>query len=312
MSADQYRAEFDATVLFSNGGGLQVQAFRVDLPDPEATPSQIATLFIASMNLLMVDRIELANLRVLAEAHKGTHRGPSDVTAIPKVTGTTRTWVELSHVISDGMITYPGLPAPEVTAHLTREDSRSVYAPGTEFEIDRISMIGNTGTYLDSPYHRYEHGADLASLPLSSLADLPAVVIRATGNRSRAVDVEMLVAHQVAGTAVLLHTGGDRHWGTPAYADEAPYLTEAGARWLVEQGAALVGIDAVNIDDASGGGHRPAHSLLLAADIPIVEHLTGLAQLPVTGARFTAVPPRITDFGTFTVRAYAAVQTTTR
>lgn len=307
MSADQCRAEFDATVVFGNGGGLQVQAFRVDVPGPDATPDQIATLFTASMNLLMVERVDLANLRVFAEAHKGTHRGPSDFADRPEAGDTGRAWAELSHVISDGMITYPGLPAPEVTAHLTREDSRSLYAPGTEFEIDRISMIGNTGTYLDSPYHRYEGGIDLAALPLSSLADLPAVVIRAAGNRSRAVDVGMLAAHQVAGTAVLLHTGGDRHWGTPAYADDAPYLTEAGARWLVEQGAKLVGIDAVNIDDTSSGGHRPAHSLLLAADIPIVEHLTGLDQLPITGARFTAVPPRITDFGTFTVRAYAAV-----
>lgn len=311
MSADQYRAEFDATVVFSNGGGLQVQAFRVDIPDPDATSEQIATLFISSMNLLLVERVELTSLRVFAQAHKGTHRGPSDLPATSEAIRATRTWVELSHVISDGMITYPGLPAPQMTAHLTREDSRSVYAPGTEFEIDRISMIGNTGTYLDSPYHRFSGGADLASLPLSSLADLPVVVIRTAGTGSRAVDVGILAAHQVAGAAVLLHTGADQHWGTPAYADDAPYLTEAGAHWLVEQGATLVGIDAVNIDNTSSGGHRPAHSLLLAADIPIVEHLTGLDQLPITGARFTAVPPRITDFGTFPVRAYAAIPTTT-
>lgn len=313
MSADHYRAEFDAAVGFSNGCGLQVQAFRVDVPGPDATPDQIATLFITSMNLPMVERVELANLRVFTETHKGTHRGPSSISemAHPAVE-TGRTWMELSHVISHGMITYPGLPAPEITAHMTREDSRSMYAPGTEFEIDRINMIGNTGTYLDSPYHRYEGGADLAALPLSSLADLPAVIIRTAGNGARAVDVATLAAHQVAGTAVLLHTGGDQHWGTPAYADDAPYLTEAGARWLVEQGAVLVGIDAVNIDDTSTGGHRPAHSLLLAAKIPVVEHLTGLDQLPVTGARFTAVPPRITDFGTFTVRAYAAVPAAAR
>ncbi len=307
MSADQYRAEFDATVVFSNGGGLRAEAFRVDVSGPDATSDQITTLFIASMNLLMVERVDLTNLRLFAEAHKGTHRGPSDLTDLPDAAGTERIWVELSHVISDGMITYPGLPAPEVTAHLTREASRSLYAPGTEFEIDRISMIGNTGTYLDSPYHRYEGGADLAALALSSLADLPAVVIRTAGNRSRAVDVGMLAAHEVAGKAVLLHTGGDGHWGTPAYAEDAPYLTEAGARWLVDQRVTLVGIDAVNIDDTTSGGHRPAHSVLLAADIPIVEHLTGLDQLPVTGARFTATPPRIREFGTFTVRAYASI-----
>lgn len=309
MSAAQYRAEFDAAAVFSNGGGLQVQGFRVDVPGPDVTSEQIATLLIASMNLLMVERVDLTNLRVFAEAHKGTHRGPSDFADRPVAGDTGRTWVELSHVISDGMITYPGLPSPELTAHLTREDSRSLYAPGTEFAIDRISMIGNTGTYLDSPYHRYEAGADLAALPLSSLADLPAVVIRAAGNRSRAVDVGMLAAHHVTGKGVLLQTGGDRHWGTPAYAEDAPYLTEAGARWLVEHGATLVGIDAVNIDDTTTA-HRPAHSLLLAADIPIVEHLTGLDQLPVTGARFSAVPPRITGFGTFTVRAYASIPVT--
>jgi len=178
---------------------------------------------------------------------------------------------------------------------------------GTEFAIDRISMLGNTGTYLDSPYHRYADGADLASLPLTTLADLPAVVIRTIGIQSRAVDIGALVASDVADCAVLLHTGGDRHWGTPAYAQDAPYLTKAAANWLVEHRVRLVGIDAVNIDNTSSGGHRPAHTVLLAAGIPIVEHLTSLDQLPPTGARFTAVPPRIADFGTFPVRAYASL-----
>jgi kynurenine formamidase len=224
---------------------------------------------------------------------------PSDRTA----------WVELSHVISAGMITYPGLPGPEITPHLTREDSRATYAEGTEFAIDRISMVGNTGTYLDSPYHRYADGADLAGLPLERLADLPAVVVRTAGGEARGVDVDVLAPLDVAGRAVLLHTGGDRHWGTPRYVEDAPYLTAAGATWLAEHGAALVGIDAANIDDIApgNGGVRPAHSILLAAGIPVVEHLTGLAGLPPTGARFTAAPPRVAAFGTFPVRAYAAV-----
>ena len=166
-------------------------------------------------------------------------------------------------------------------------------------------MIGNTGTYLDSPYHRYPDGPDLAGLPLAGLVDLPATVVRTAGSTVRAVDVTALAAVEVRGRAVLLHTGGDRHWGTPAYAVDAPYLTEAGARWLVEHGARLVGIDSVNIDEAVAGGSRPAHTLLLAAGIPIVEHLTGLDQLPPTGARFTAAPPRVAGFGTFPVRAYA-------
>jgi kynurenine formamidase len=207
------------------------------------------------------------------------------------------------------MTTYPGLPGPEISPHLTREHSRQVYAPGTEFAIDRISMLGNTGTYLDSPYHRYSDGVDLAGLPLSSLAGLSAVVVRTTGSSTRGVDTGALAAHDVAGRAVLLHTGGDAHWGTPAYQDDAPFLTREGAQWLVEHGAALVGIDAVNIDDISGDGpgERPAHSLLLRAGIPVVEHLTGLEQVPPTGAWFTAAPPRVARFGTFPVRAYAMV-----
>jgi len=167
--------------------------------------------------------------------------------------------------------------------------------------------VGNTGTYLDSPYHRYAGGTDLAGLPLSSLAELPAVVVRTLGSRTRAVDVGALAAHKVADCAVLLHTGGDRDWGTPAYAEDAPYLTEAGARWLVDHGAKLVGIDSMNIDDATSGGQRPAHSVLLAAGIPIVEHLTGLDQVSPTGARFTAAPPLFAGLGTFPVRAFAAV-----
>jgi kynurenine formamidase len=307
MPPIQFRAEFDAAVVFSNGGGLQTEGFRIDVPGPDTSEREVAELFIRSLNLLMVDRVELQELRLFPEAHKGTHGGPSDVTGPSAGEVSTRTWVDLSHVIVAGMTTYPGLPAPEIVPHLTREDSRKVYAPGTEFAIDRISMVGNTGTYLDSPYHRYAGGGDLTSLPLATLADLPAVVIRTTGSQSRAVDVGAFLARNVADSAVLLHTGGDRHWGTPEYAKDAPYLTEAGANWLVEHRARLVGIDAVNIDDTSSGGHRPAHSVLLAAGIPIVEHLTGLGQLPPTGSRFSAVPPRIADFGTFPVRAYASL-----
>lgn len=305
MPPHQFRAEFDATVVFSNGGGLQTEGFRIDVPGPDTSEQEVADLFVASLNLLMVDRVQLRQLRLFEDAHKGTHAGPSDASERIVSAQSARTWVDLSHVIAAGMTTYPGLPGPEILPHMTREDSRTTYAPGTEFTIDRISMVGNTGTYLDSPFHRYANGADLATLALSTLADLPTVVIRTTDSRSRAVDVGAFVASHVVGCAVLLHTGGDRHWGTPEYAQDAPYLTESAAHWLVEQRVRLVGIDAVNIDDTSSG-HRPAHSILLAAGIPIVEHLTGLGQLPITGARFSAVPPRIADFGTFPVRAYAS------
>jgi kynurenine formamidase len=220
---------------------------------------------------------------------------------------TGRRFVELSHVVRAGMITYPGLPAPTITPHLTREASRERYAPGTEFAMDLITMIGNTGTYLDAPWHRFADGADLSGLPLERLADLPAVVVRIAGTRARAVDANLLTElGDVRGAAVLLHTGDSARFGTPEYALDAAYLTRDGAQWLVDQGAALVGIDAINIDDA-GDPARPAHTLLLQAGVPVVEHLTGLEQLPPRGSRFTAAPPRVAEFGTFPVRAFATV-----
>jgi arylformamidase len=307
MHADQYRAEFDATVTFSNGGSLRTERFRVDVPGPDTTARQVGELFLASLNLLMVERVDLHGLRLFPEAHKGTHGGPSDTSTHPVPAIADRVWVELSHLIVAGMTTYPGIPGPEVIPHLTREHSRQVYAPGTEFAMDRISMIGNTGTYLDSPYHRYADGADLAALPLAAVADLPAVVVRLADSGERGIGPRPLAPLDLAGTAVLLHTGWDRHWGTEAYGDPAPFLTEPAAKLIVDAGARLVGIDSVNIDDTHSGGQRPAHSILLDAGIPVLEHLTGLADLPVTGARLHAAPPRVRDFGTFPVRAYAVV-----
>ncbi|HJY60241.1 MAG TPA: cyclase family protein [Streptosporangiaceae bacterium] len=304
MSATEYRAQFDAVVTFSNGGGLRADGFRVDVPGPDVTEQDVASLFIASLNLLMVESAELRNLSVFAEPHKGTRGGPSDRPAPGSLRGRI---VDLSHPIRDGLITYPGLPAPEIRPHLTRAQSRSVYEPGTEFQIDAITLVGNTGTYLDSPFHRYAEGLDLAALPLESCVELSAVLARTAGSGSRAVDVGALAALDVAGRAVLLHTGGDAAWGHADYATEAPYLSEAGARWLAERGARLVGIDSVNIDDIQGGGRRPAHSILLRAGIPVVEHLTGLSQLPPTGFRFTAAPIPLAGFGTFPTRAYATV-----
>jgi len=304
MSACEYRAQFDAVVTFSNGGGLRADGFRVDVPGPDVTEQEVAGLFIASLNLLMVGSVELHNLSVFAEPHKGTRGGPSDRPAAPE-SGRERI-VDLSHPIHHGLITYPGLPAPRIRPHLTRAQSRSRYAPGTEFQIDAITMVGNTGTYLDSPFHRYADGQDLAALPLESCVELPAVLARTAGSGSRAVDAGALAALEVAGRAVLLHTGGDAAWGRAGYATDAPYLTEGGARWLAEHGARLVGIDSVNIDDIQDG-HRPAHSILLRADIPVIEDLTGLGQLPPTGFRFTAAPIPLAGVGTFPARAYATI-----
>jgi arylformamidase len=214
-----------------------------------------------------------------------------------------RRFVELSHVIREGMITYPGLPAPTFTPHLTREDSKTKYAPGTEFAMDIVTLIGNTGTYLDSPWHRYEGGADLAGLSLDTLVDLPTEVIRLESGRS--IEPSLFEQRELAGKAVLLHTGWDKHFGTPEYAVGAPYLSADGVDLLVEAGVVLVGIDSLNIDNTEGTGERPAHSRLLAAGIHVVEHLTNLGALPDSGARFTATPPLVEGFGTFPVRAFA-------
>ncbi len=297
------RACFDADVTFLNGGGLQVQGFRLDVPPGHISREAVAALFVRHLGLLMVDRIELTNYRLISEPHRGSRSGPAD--SHRPVAATTRL-VELNHVVTAGMTTYPGLPGPEITPHLTREASRASYAPGTEFAIDRITMVGNTGTYLDSPFHRYADGIDLAGLPLETVADLPAIVVRLTGGKDRAVRPEALAALDVTGCAVLLHTGWDRHWGTEAYGGAAPYLTGPAAQALVDAGARLVGIDSVNIDNTDGG-ERPAHSILLAAGVGVLEHVTGLDQLPVTGARLHAAPVRIRGFGTFPVRAYAVV-----
>ncbi len=298
----EYRASFDATISFSNGGGLTAHGFRVDVPSPDVSEAEIAALFVASLGLLMTDTVELGHVEVFAEPHKGTRGGPSDRSG--PAPGAGGRLVELSHVIRAGLITYPGLPGPAITPYLTREASRDHYAPGTEFAIDQLTMLGNTGTYLDAPYHRYPDGADLSSIPLARTVGLPAVVVRVTGAGQCGIGVGALAALDVRGAAVLLHTGDDARFGSPAYADGRHFLTRAGAEWLAAHGAALVGIDALNIDDTEDGT-RPAHTLLLAAGIPVVEHLTGLGQLPPSGAWFTAVPLRVEGLGTIPVRAFA-------
>jgi kynurenine formamidase len=211
--------------------------------------------------------------------------------------------IDVSHTIESGMITYKGLPAPLVCDFLSRERSRTIYSPGTEFHIGRIDMVANTGTYLDSPFHRYADGIDIAELPLERLANLDSVVVRANG---RAVGPKAFAGLKLTGRAVLVQTGHDVHWRTDRYFEENPFLTAAAANLLAKSGAALVGIDSLNIDDTADMT-RPVHSTLLAAGIPIVEHLTGLARLPDSGFRFFAVPVKIKGMGTFPVRAFGLV-----
>jgi kynurenine formamidase len=211
--------------------------------------------------------------------------------------------IDLSHTVEHGMVTYKGLPAPIICDFLSREQSKRIYAPGTEFHIGRIDMVANTGTYLDAPFHRYADGKDLSELPLEWLADLDAIVVRAR-EAGCAIGPDAFRKHKVEGKAVLVHTGWSRHWRTDRYFDGHPFLTSEAAAHLRDAGARLVGIDSLNIDDISGG-ERPVHSALLRADIPIVEHMTGLDQVPDAGFRFHAVPVKVKKFGTFPVRAFA-------
>jgi kynurenine formamidase len=214
-------------------------------------------------------------------------------------------FVELSHPIDSGMVTYAGLPAPVVSEFLTREASRGKYAADTTFSIGRVDMVANTGTYVDAPFHRFAEGADVADLPLEKLADLEGIVIDATA-AGRVVDAPLFGGGDFGGKAVLVRTGWSRHWRTDAYFENHPYLTRAAAERLVEGGAAFVGIDTLNIDDTKDGS-RPAHTVLLGARIPIVEHLTNLESLPPSGFRLHCVPPPFHGLGSFPVRAYAIV-----
>jgi len=299
-----HRAHFDFEIRFANSGDLTGRGFRLDVPSADLDETSVRRLLVHHLGLALVESVELRGLRIVEERHRGS-RG---VETSPGNQRATTQVVDLSHPIRAGLVTYPGLPAPVITPHLTREDSRSRYAPGTEFAMDVITMIGNTGTYLDSPFHRYADGRDLAGLDLSTLVGLRAEVFHLTDAwdpTRRGIGAETLADRDVRGAAVLLHTGWDQHFGTAEYGVGAPFLTAEGTQYLIDAGAVLVGIDSVNIDDTESGGDRPAHTLLLGAGVHVVEHLTNLAALPPQGARFTAAPPAVEGFGTFPVRAFA-------
>ncbi len=215
--------------------------------------------------------------------------------------------IDLSHTVEDGLITYKGLPAPIICDYLSREASRKVYAEGTEFQIGKIEMVSNTGTYLDSPFHRYADGKDLSNLSLEQLAHLDGLLIHVPPTSGRIIDESWFAGLDVRGKAVLIHTGWSRHWKTDQYFEGHPYLTEAAAQALKSGGATLVGIDTYNIDDITDG-RRPVHTVLLGADILIVEHMCNLESIPADRSfRFYAVPVKVKAFGTFPVRAFVAV-----
>ncbi len=212
--------------------------------------------------------------------------------------------VDLSHAIEPGMVTYKGLPGPIVCDYWSRQASAALYDDGSTFQIGRIDMVANTGTYLDAPFHRFEEGTDLAALELGSIAALEGMVIRKPHARGLAIDAPDVASYEVRGKAVLFHTGWDEHWRTNAYFENHPFLTAAAARLLAQRGARLVGIDSHNIDDTRARA-RPVHTILLGAGVLICEHMTNLSALPDEGFRFSAVPPKITGMGTFPVRAFA-------
>jgi len=214
-------------------------------------------------------------------------------------------FVELSHQIVPGMKTYPGLPEPKVEILLDYDASRERYQNKAEFYIASLHLCGNTGTYVDSPRHRYRDGIDLAGLSLERLANLPTLVIDAT-KAGRAIGGDAFRTLDLTGTAVLFRTDFSKHWGTPAYFADNPYLTADAAELLVSKQPAFVGVDSLNIDD-TGDPSRPVHTKLLGAGIPICEHMTNLASLPASGARLHAVPIAWVGGGTFPVRAYAVV-----
>ena len=297
------RVSFDFAIQFSNGGGIQGQGFRLDIEGDSISDEALAAYIIKDLRLLMVGKVDILNKQIVEERHKRAAK-PAETARVRAELGI----VDLSHTIENGMITYKGLPGPIICDYISHVQSRASYAPGVEFQIGRVDMVVNTGTYIDTPYHRYPHGTDLATTPLPNTTHIPAVVVRATGSEGRAIDWTNFASLEVSRRAVLVNTGWDRHWRTERYFEGHPFLTKAAAEYLRDQGAALVGIDSLNIDDTSDPT-RPVHSILLGAGIPIVEHLTNLAALPIDGFSFSAAPPKVAVMGTFPVRAHAILQT---
>jgi len=289
------RVKFDFEIEFTNGGGIQGQDFRLDINGDTISDKDLADYLVKDMRLLMVGQVRILNKEILTEKHK---RQP-----INKLSSRS-SFVDLSHIIEEGLVTYKGLPAPIICDYLSRKESREIYESGTEFQIGKIEMVSNTGTYIDCPFHRYEHGKDLSQVTIETFTDLNGIVIRADYKKTLAIDEAFFKEKEIRGRAVLVHTGWDVHWNTTEYFQNHPYLTEDAALYLQTCGVKLVGIDSMNIDNTQGKS-RPVHSTLLANDILIVEHLCNLGDLPDEGFIFSAVPPKFKGVGTFPVRAMA-------
>ena len=290
------RVAFDFEIFFTNGGSIKGEGFRLDINGDNITDDELAEYLIKDMNLLMAGETRIYNKKIITEEHK---RKSLDMAG-------PRRFVDLSHTIYDGLVTYKGLPPPVICDFLSREESRQFYEPGTEFQIGKVEMVTNTGTYLDCPFHRFAHGADLSETGLAALTDLPGIVIRIPFTETNRISVDHLRDAEIRGKAVLIHTGWDQHWNTSAYFEGHPYLAQEAAEYLKDCRVKLVGIDSHNIDDTVGRS-RPVHTVLLGAGILIVEHLCNLSELPSDGSTFSAVPPKIKGVGTFPVRAFAKV-----
>ncbi|WP_183561302.1 cyclase family protein [Mucilaginibacter sp. SP1R1] len=287
------RVVFDFDITFTNGGGIQGQDFRLDIASDTITDQQLADYIVHDMQLLMVGKVDILNKYYVTAPHKHT---PFNAIADDK-------YIDLSHVIFDGLVTYKGLPSPIICDFLSREQSKTNYEPGTEFQIGKIEMVTNTGTYIDCPFHRFQHGKDLSEMKLERFADQEAITINA--ENTTAIDKTYFEGKEIRNRAVLVYTGWARHWNTPRYFEGHPYLTADAAEYLKACNVKLVGIDSHNIDNTTGKS-RPVHTILLGAEILIVEHLCNLDKLPESGYRFNAVPPKFKGAGTFPVRAYAS------
>jgi arylformamidase len=292
------RVKFDFEIYFTNGGSIKGEDFRLDIVGDTISDKVLADYIVDDLRLLMVGQTKILNKEILTEPHK---RKPINAEIEKDLL------IDLSHTIEEGLITYKGLPAPIICDYLSRADSKKYYEEGTEFQIGKIEMVTNTGTYIDCPFHRFEHGKDLSEIGLASFTDLDAVVISIPFSETLEITAEQLKNHEIRNRAVLIHTGWDRNWNTEKYYENHPYLTEGAAKYLRDCDVKLVGIDSHNIDNTLGKS-RPVHTILLGAEILIVEHLCNLYLLPKSDFTFSAIPPKFKGVGTFPVRAMAKLR----
>jgi arylformamidase len=294
------RVKFDFEINFTNGGSIKGEDFRLDIFGDNISDKELAEFIVTDLRLLMVGETKIFNKQVFNEKHK---RKPIN----EKVE--TELLIDLSHTIENGLVTYKGLPAPIICDYLSREESKQFYEEGTAFQIGKIEMVTNTGTYIDCPFHRFENGKDLSEIGLECFTDLEGTVIRVPFTETLEINKEHLMNYEIRNRAVLIHTGWDTHWNTEKYYEDHPYLTKEAAEYLRDCNVKLVGIDSHNIDNTSGKA-RPVHTTLLGADILIVEHLCNLYLLPQDGFAFSAIPPKFKGVGTFPVRAMAKLRKT--